>query len=162
MQIEKIFEIMDWEKQHKGPTYYVHVSGQSRTLLEANEKDFALEWGWITQKRFLEKFYDKYYPTSSANRKKLSLWHSLMIKTVAQYEATFAELARFGEPLVFDAKREASMFERGLRLTIWHKLSVLHCKIYEEVYERALFVERDLKETQKYRERKEKKRERKE
>lgn len=81
-------------------------------------------------------------------------------KTVAQDEAKFAELARFGEHCVSDTKRKTRMFERGLKLTIRYRLSALHLQTYKEVYERTMFVKRDIEETQQFRDRRDRERDR--
>ncbi|XP_028110669.1 uncharacterized protein LOC114309174 [Camellia sinensis] len=72
----------------------------------------GLTWG-----RFLELFYDKYFP-QSVRDKKVTEFETLRqgSKTVAEYEAQFAELAQFVPHMVDTDYKKARKFEGGLRV----------------------------------------------
>ncbi|XP_030464237.2 uncharacterized protein LOC115683770 [Syzygium oleosum] len=66
--------------------------------------------------------------------------------TVDQYEAKFVELSRFAPRLVKDKDDNAKRLRDGLRLNIRSKLVPLNLKDYNELYEHAQLVEKDLAE----------------
>ncbi|XP_058108827.1 uncharacterized protein LOC131251850 [Magnolia sinica] len=66
--------------------------------------------------------------------------------TVGQYESKFTELSRFAPFMIQDEARKAKKFERGLRGSIRNKLTPLKLRLYADVVERALMIERDNEE----------------
>lgn len=64
--------------------------------------------------------------------------------TADQYEAKFAELSRFAPKLVKDKDYKAKRFHEGQRHDIWSTLVPLNLKDYNELYERAQQVEKDI------------------
>lgn len=66
--------------------------------------------------------------------------------TVDQYESKFAGLSRFNPKLLEDKEDKAKKFQDGLKPDIGSRLVPLNLKDYNDLYERAQFVERDLAE----------------
>ncbi|XP_028108308.1 uncharacterized protein LOC114307124 [Camellia sinensis] len=65
-------------------------------------------------------------------------------KTVAEYEAQFAELARFAPHMVDTDYRKARKFEGRLRSAILDKVNMLKLPTYVDVLERAVIAEGNL------------------
>lgn len=103
----------------------------------------------ITWKSFVEKFNDKYFLSLIGQQKEVESKTFTQDTNFVQFEAKFAELARFDEHSISDTKRKAH-----IRPTIPAPMSALHLQTYEEVCKRALFLERDLEETEQFQERK--------
>ncbi|XP_028100871.1 uncharacterized protein LOC114300186 [Camellia sinensis] len=61
--------------------------------------------------------------------------------TVAEYEAQFAELARFAPHMVDTDYKKARKFEGGLRTAILDQINVLKLPTYVDVLERAVIAE---------------------
>ncbi|XP_028058842.1 uncharacterized protein LOC114262667 [Camellia sinensis] len=96
----------------------------------------------LTWDRFLELFYDKYFPQSMQD-KKVTEFETLRQgnRTVAEYEAQFAELARFAPHMVDTDYKKARKFEGGLRTAILDQINVLKLPTYVDVSERAVITE---------------------
>ncbi|XP_028106719.1 uncharacterized protein LOC114305792 [Camellia sinensis] len=62
-------------------------------------------------------------------------------RTVAKYEAQFAELARFAPHMVDTDYKKARKFEGGLRTAILDQINVLKLPTYVDVLERAVIAE---------------------
>ncbi|XP_028053613.1 uncharacterized protein LOC114257976 [Camellia sinensis] len=65
-------------------------------------------------------------------------------KTVAEYEAQFAELARFAPHMVDMDYKKARKFEGGLRGAILDRVNILKLPTYVDVLERAVIAERNI------------------
>ncbi|XP_028099061.1 uncharacterized protein LOC114298656 [Camellia sinensis] len=119
---------------------------------------FTLEneaWKWwmltrtvhqgLTWDRFLELFYDKYFPQSIRD-KKVTKFETLRQgnKIVAEYEAQFGELARFAPHMVDMDYKKAHKFERGLRNAILDRVNMLKLPTYVDVLERAVIAKGNL------------------
>ncbi|XP_028123759.1 uncharacterized protein LOC114320884 [Camellia sinensis] len=65
-------------------------------------------------------------------------------KTIAEYEAQFAELARFAPHMVDTDYKKARKFERGLRNAILDKVNMLKLPTYVDVLERAVIAKGNL------------------
>ncbi|XP_028104481.1 uncharacterized protein LOC114303546 [Camellia sinensis] len=139
--IEKLFEVFPCTKVQK-------VQLAAFTL-----EDEARRW-WIltrtvhqglTWDRFLELFYDKYFPQSMRD-KKVTEFETLRqgSKTVAEYDAQFAELARFAPHMVDTDYKKARKFEGGLRSSILDQVNMLKLPTYVDVLERAIIAEGNL------------------
>ncbi|XP_028104273.1 uncharacterized protein LOC114303332 [Camellia sinensis] len=64
--------------------------------------------------------------------------------TVAEYEAQFAELARFAPHMVDTNYKKAQKFEGGLRGAILDRVNMLKLPTYVDVLERAVIAEGNL------------------
>ncbi|XP_028072516.1 uncharacterized protein LOC114274742 [Camellia sinensis] len=65
-------------------------------------------------------------------------------KTVVEYEAQFAKLARFARHMVDTDHKKARKFEGGLRNAILDRINVLKLPTYVDVLERAVMAERNI------------------
>ncbi|XP_028099709.1 uncharacterized protein LOC114299217 [Camellia sinensis] len=97
--IEKLFEVFPCTEAQKVQLAAFTLEDEARRwwmLTRTVHRD--LTWG-----RFLELFYDKYFPQSMRD-KKVTEFETLRQgnKTVAEYEAQFAELARFAPHMVLE------------------------------------------------------------
>ncbi|XP_028091544.1 uncharacterized protein LOC114291857 [Camellia sinensis] len=136
--IEKLFEVFPCTQVQK-------VQLAASTL-----EDEARRWWMLTRTvhqgltwdRFLEPFYDKYFPQSMRG-KKVTEFETLRQgnKTVAEYEAQFAELAQFAPHMVDTEYKKARKFEGGLRGTILDRVNVLKLPTYVDVLERVVIAE---------------------
>ncbi|XP_028118803.1 uncharacterized protein LOC114316338 [Camellia sinensis] len=96
----------------------------------------------LTWDRFLELLYDKYFPQSMRD-KKVTEFETLRQgnKTDAEYEAQFAELARFAPHMLNTDYKKARKFEGGLRGAILDRVNMLMFPTYVDVLERAVIAE---------------------
>ena len=78
--------------------------------------------------------------------------------TVAQYDAEFHRLARFGPSLVTTEKDRAKKFINGLKLTIQKDLAICNIETYSEALDKALRIERSQNQLNQYQESERKKR----
>ncbi|XP_028096473.1 uncharacterized protein LOC114296377 [Camellia sinensis] len=135
--IEKLFEVFPCTEAQK-------VQYAAFTL-----EDEARRWWMLTRTvhqgltwdRFLELFYDKYFPQSMRD-KKVTKFETLRQgnKTVVEYEAQFAELARFVPYMVDMNYKKAQKFEGGLRNTILDPVNMLKLPTYVDVLKRAVIA----------------------
>ncbi|XP_028109694.1 uncharacterized protein LOC114308326 [Camellia sinensis] len=97
------------------------------------------------QKVFLELFYDKYFPQSIRD-KKVTEFETLRQgnKTVVEYEAQFADLARFAPHMVDTDYKKARKFEERLWSAILDRVNMLKLPTYVDVLERAVIAEGNL------------------
>ncbi|XP_028107489.1 uncharacterized protein LOC114306449 [Camellia sinensis] len=136
--IEKLFEVFPCTEIQK-------VQLAAFTL-----EDEARRWWMLTRvmhqgltwDRFLVLFYDKYFPQSMRD-KKVTEFETLRQgnKTVTEYEAQFAELARYAPHMVDTEYKKARKFEGGLRGATLDRVNVLKLPTYVDVLERAVIAE---------------------
>ncbi|XP_028063891.1 uncharacterized protein LOC114267097 [Camellia sinensis] len=133
--IEKLFEVFPCQETQKVLPVTFTLENEARRwwmLIRENNKDI----GWA---RFLEIFYDKYFPQCVRDRKVLEfmeLKKNSMI--VAEYEAKFTELARFAPHMVDTDYKKARHFQGGLRNDILDKVDALKLETYIDVLDRAI------------------------
>ncbi|XP_028090667.1 uncharacterized protein LOC114290859 [Camellia sinensis] len=139
--IEKLFEV------------FPYTEAQKMQLAAFTLEDEARRWWMLTRTVhqgltwdiFLELFYDKYFPQSMRD-KKVTKFETLRQgnKTVAEYEAQFAELAQFAPHMVDTDYKKARKFEWGLRSAILDRVNMLKLPTYVDVLERAVIAERNI------------------
>ncbi|XP_028071743.1 uncharacterized protein LOC114274072 [Camellia sinensis] len=139
--IEKLFEV------------FPCIEAQKVQLAAYTLEDEACRWWMLTRTvhqgltwdRFLELFYDKYFPQSMRD-KKVTEFETLRQgnKTIAEYEAQFAELARFAPHMVDTDYKKVCKFEGGLQSAILDKVNMLKLPTYVDVLERAVIAEGNL------------------
>ncbi|XP_056161867.1 uncharacterized protein LOC130135976 [Syzygium oleosum] len=94
---------------------------------------------------FTETFNGKYFSENAQEQKMaefLRLRQGQM--TVDQYEAEFARLSKFSSKMVEDPLDKARRFRDGLKPDLRSQLILLNMRDYNEIYERAQAVERDM------------------
>ncbi|XP_028122458.1 uncharacterized protein LOC114319629 [Camellia sinensis] len=99
----------------------------------------------VSWARFLEIFYDKYFPQCARDRK-VSEFMELKQNNmaVAEHEAKFTELARFAPHVVDTDYKKARDFEGGLRDDILEKVNVLKLETDIEVLDQAIILEANI------------------
>ncbi|KAL5578342.1 hypothetical protein UlMin_020041 [Ulmus minor] len=97
----------------------------------------------FTWEMFKNEFFNQYFPTS-VRREKEREFSKLEQgnKTVAEYEASFARLAKFAPDLVATEESRARRFEEGLRASIRQAVIPFEIVSYSGVVNKALLVER--------------------
>ncbi|XP_030475505.2 uncharacterized protein LOC115692699 [Syzygium oleosum] len=94
---------------------------------------------------FIEAFNGKFFSESAREQKFaefLRLHQGQM--TVDQYEAEFARLSKFAPRMVEDPVDKARRFRDRLKLDFRNQLILINLRDYNEMYERAQAVERDM------------------
>ncbi|XP_028115964.1 uncharacterized protein LOC114313742 [Camellia sinensis] len=139
--IENLFEIFPCTEAQKVQLAAFTLEDEARRWWMLTR---AVHQG-LTWDRFLELFYDKYFPQSMRD-KKVTEFETLRQgnKTVAEYEAQFAELARFAPHMVDTDYKKARKFEGGLRNAILDRVNMLKLPTYVDVLERAVIAEGNL------------------
>ncbi|XP_028055561.1 uncharacterized protein LOC114259735 [Camellia sinensis] len=127
---------------------------QNVTFATFTFKDDAQEW-WllilekediVTWARFLEVFYEKYFPDSLREQKASEFIHLRQgTMTVAEYESKFTQLARFTTYVILIEARKARKFEAGFDPEIKDRLEVLKLPTYEAVVDQAYITEKGIK-----------------
>ncbi|KAL5554254.1 hypothetical protein UlMin_041655 [Ulmus minor] len=92
---------------------------------------------------FKNEFFNQYFP-KSVRREKERKFSRLEQgnKTVAEYEASFARLAKFAPDLVATEESRAKCFKEGLRASIKQAVIPFEIATYSGVINKALLVER--------------------
>ncbi|XP_028105746.1 uncharacterized protein LOC114304796 [Camellia sinensis] len=127
---------------------------QKVTFATFTFKDDAQEWWLLTLKRedivtwarFLEVFYEKYFPDSLREQKASEFIHLRQgTMTMAEYESKFTQLARFATYVIPTEARKAKKFEARLDPEIKDRLEVLKLPTYAAVVNRAYIAEKGIK-----------------
>ncbi|XP_056161228.1 uncharacterized protein LOC130135640 [Syzygium oleosum] len=129
------------------------------TLAVYQLQDNANDWWKATRERifpvgtvpnwtgFVDAFNGKYFSESAQEQKMaefLRLRQNQM--TVDQYEAEFARLSKFAPRMVENPLDKARRFRDGLKPELRSRLIPLNLRDYNELYERAQMIERDMTE----------------
>ncbi|XP_028118063.1 uncharacterized protein LOC114315649 [Camellia sinensis] len=136
--IEKLFQVVPCLETQKALLATFTLKDEVKRwwmLICESNKDI----GWA---RFLEIFYNKYFPQCVRDRKVsefMELKQNNM--TVAEYEAKFTKVARFAPHMVDTDYKKLRHFERGLRDDILEKVNVLKLETYIEVLDQAIISE---------------------
>ncbi|XP_028100951.1 uncharacterized protein LOC114300283, partial [Camellia sinensis] len=127
---------------------------QQVTFVTFTFKDNAQEW-WLltlakeeitTWERFLEVFYEKYFPDSLREQKASEFIHLKQgTMMVAEYESKFTQLAGFAIYVIPTETRKARKFEAGLDAGIQDRLEVLKLPTYAEVVDRVYIAKKGIK-----------------
>ena len=72
--------------------------------------------------------------------------------TMVEYNAKFVELSRNAPHIVSMKSHKARKFKARLRWNICNKVEILQLATYQEVFQRAIIIERVLNESYQYRE----------
>ncbi|XP_028057791.1 uncharacterized protein LOC114261691 [Camellia sinensis] len=136
--IEKLFEVFPYTKAQKLQLAAFTLEDEARRWWMLTRTVYQ----GLTRNRFLELFYDKYF-SQSMRDKKVTEFETLRQgnKTVAEYKAQFAELARFVPHMVDTEYKKARKFEGGLRNAILDRVNMLKLPTYVDVLERAVIAE---------------------
>ena len=139
--IEKLFEVFPCSDTQKVLLATFMLEDEARRwwmLMRENHRGVD----WV---KFLEIFYDKYFPQCVRDRKVaefMELKQDSM--TVAEYEAKFTELARFAPHVIDTDYKKARHFEGGLRSDILERVNVLKLETYIGVLDQAIISEANI------------------
>ncbi|XP_028109744.1 uncharacterized protein LOC114308371 [Camellia sinensis] len=136
--IEKLFEVFPCTEAQKVQLAAFTIEDEARRWwMPTGTAHPGLTWA-----RFLELFYEKYFPQCMQD-KKVTKFETLRqgSRTVVEYEAQFVELARVAPHMVDTDYKKAIKFEGGLRIAIHDWINVLKLPTYVDVLERAVINE---------------------
>ncbi|XP_028055936.1 uncharacterized protein LOC114260078 [Camellia sinensis] len=140
--MEKIFRALPCTERQKVTfaTFTFKDDAQEWWLLTLEKEDIVT---WV---RFLEVFYEKYFPDSLWEQKVSEFIHLRQgTMTVAEYESKFTQLVRFATYVIPTEARKVRKFEAGLDPEIKDRLEVLKLPIYAAVIDRAYIAEKRIK-----------------
>ncbi|KAI3974354.1 hypothetical protein MKX01_031023, partial [Papaver californicum] len=142
-KFEKIFTFLEVNDEDKLTLAVYKLEGDATrwwkmTYRSRNDNQFS----WF---QFRLEFLNKYFPQTARNPRMIEfvqLTHRNM--TVAQYQAKFEELSRFGPHLIDDEAMKTYKFKEGLRTSIKSRMSIFKITSYDEIVYRAMIVDRYL------------------
>ncbi|XP_030442425.2 uncharacterized protein LOC115664665 [Syzygium oleosum] len=146
-ELQKIFELLRCSEEEKVNLALFQLQGNASHWWKAMKETVFSENTAVTWNAFVETFNGKYF-SECARDKKMQEFLQLRQNnlTVDQYEAKFAQLSRYAPRLIEDPVHKAKRFRDGLKPDIRSQLVPLNLKNYNEIYERAQLIEKDLLE----------------
>ncbi|XP_074347317.1 uncharacterized protein LOC141686162 [Apium graveolens] len=155
-EMEKAFGLLGSNEQQKVTLAVYQLQGNAYDwwLMEKRKNETAKNveenpepYTWAKFKKALE---DKYFPRTVRLQKVRDFIRLQQGKrTVIQYEAEFAKLAKYASTLVVDESSRARRLEEGLRSEIRNSVASFELQTYEAVLNKALVIERGLEESEK-------------
>ena len=142
--MEKLFDATQCPDKWKVNFAVFYLKGQA-DLWWKTIKDMQKEsdFGW---EKLKEALRNQFYPQSLRLQMEDEFIHLKQRNmTVLEYAVKFNELARFAPDLVSTDRQRMSRFEGGLNLDLQEKLSTYISSSYQELYDRAINVERKTK-----------------
>lgn len=143
-EIKKIFKVMSCTETQRVKLAAYMLKGESHRWWNLKEKAEP-EMSW---KRFVEVFKEKYIPQAIKDAKCSEFLNlkQRVPKSVADYEAEFTNLSKYGSHVIDTDVRKARKFEDGLLPEIRFVVRPLRLPTYADVVDRALLVEQGLEE----------------
>ncbi|XP_056175905.1 uncharacterized protein LOC130140480 [Syzygium oleosum] len=146
-ELEKGFALLRCSEEEKVTLAVYQLQGNASTWWEATQRRVFPEGtvpGWNA---FVELFNGKYF-SDCARERKMAEFQQLHQNhlSVDQYEARLAELSKYAPRLVEEPIDKARRFRDGLKPEIKDQLVPLNLKNYDELYERAQLIERNMTE----------------
>nr|CAD1820642.1 unnamed protein product [Ananas comosus var. bracteatus] len=122
---------------------YCRLIEDAQIWWQKAKKSRGLDTSSITWEEFREIVFMEYFPDSD-RRKMKEDFRKLRQgnRSVREYEREFTHLVNYVPGMVHTDRDRADYFERGLRPEIFKIISALKLKSFEEVLDRALWVER--------------------
>ncbi|XP_030461760.1 uncharacterized protein LOC115681827 [Syzygium oleosum] len=146
-ELEKAFALLRCTEEEKVTLVVYQLQGNANDWWKATRgrvfpTDTTQNWT-----AFTEAFNGKYFSESAQVQKMAEFLRLRQGKmTVDQYEAEFARLSKFALKMVDDPLDKARRFLDGLKLELRSQLIMLNLRDYNELYEWAQAVERDMME----------------
>lgn len=148
--IEVIFDYMRIEDANKITYDIFMLKKETRTWWEGAR--LAVNIAELTQDRFKQIFYDKYFTRDA---------HSLKVKefmelkqdkmSVCDYIHKFKDICRYVPYIAQNNQEKIDHFLRGLNPTIWRNICMSSATEFMEIVNKALTVDQDEKEITKLR-----------
>ncbi|XP_056166346.1 uncharacterized protein LOC130137872 [Syzygium oleosum] len=144
-ELEKAFEVLGCTDEEKVTLAVYQLQENANDWWKATRGMIFSNGTARTWAMFVEAFNDKYF-SKSAREQKLSEFMRLHQgqRTVDQYEAEFARLSKFAPKMVEDPLDRARRFRDGLEPDFRSQMIPLNLRGYNEIYDRAQAIERDL------------------
>ncbi|XP_074374347.1 uncharacterized protein LOC141714744 [Apium graveolens] len=152
-EMEKAFELLGSNDEQKVTVAVYQLQGsafdwwlmekrKNEANAEANQKPYLWE-------RFKKALEDKYFlRTTRLQKERDFIRLEQGGKSVTEYEAEFAKLAKYAPTLVADEASRARMLEEGFRSNIRLGVAPFELQTYEAVLNKALVIERGLVESE--------------
>lgn len=141
-EIEKTFSVLQCSDIDKVSHAAYMLQGDAHDwwlMVKRQHEDNTTPFTW---KMFQDAFYTKYFPKSVRQEKeKEFIQLKQHNKTVADYEAEFARLAKFAPAMVTTEESRVRRFEEGLMPRIKEQVIPFELTKYGDVVSKALLVE---------------------
>ncbi|XP_030519557.2 uncharacterized protein LOC115733021 [Rhodamnia argentea] len=146
-ELEKAFASSRCTEEDKVTLAVYQLRGNASTWWRAS-KDRVFPEGTVPAwNAFVETFNGKYFSDNAREQKMVEFLRPRRNHlSVDEYEARFAELSKYTPRMIEDPVDRARRFRDGLKPEIKSVLVPLNPKDYDDLYERAQMVERDLAE----------------
>ena len=144
-ELEKAFDVLGCTDEEKVTLAVYQLQGNASDWWRANRERVFPAGTAQTWEMFVEVFNNKYF-SESAQEQKLAEFMRLRQgqRTVDQYEAEFTRLSKFAPRMVEDPRDRARRFRDGLRPDLRSQMISLNLRGYNEIYDRAQAIDRDL------------------
>ncbi|XP_030456708.1 uncharacterized protein LOC115677664 [Syzygium oleosum] len=146
-ELEKGFAVLRCSEEEKVMLAVYQLQGNASTWWEATQRRVFLKGtvpGWNA---FVEAFNGKYFSDCTKEQKMVEFQQFRQNHlSIDQYEAKLAELSKYAPRLVKNPIDKARRFRDGLKLEIKDQPVPLKLKDYDELYERAQLIERNIAE----------------
>ncbi|XP_038987026.1 uncharacterized protein LOC103699180 [Phoenix dactylifera] len=152
-EIEEMYDALQFPEEVKVKLAVPMLRGNAKFWWIAMKAAVQGNGEQLTWEEFKDKFYNQYFPQSMRLVKQnefLALKQTENM-TVLEYASKFNELGRFCPQFMEEEISKANRFEQGLRYGIRSRLAVLIFTSYQDVLERALKLEAELKRSEKER-----------
>ncbi|XP_008801794.2 uncharacterized protein LOC103715813 [Phoenix dactylifera] len=152
-EIEEMYDALQFLEEVKVKLAVPMLRGNAKFWWIAMKAAVQGKGEQLTWEEFNGKFYNQYFPQSVRLVKQnefLALKQTENM-TVLEYTSKFNELGRFCPQFMEDEISKANKFEQGLIYGIRSRLAVLIFTSYQDVLERALKLEAELKRSEKER-----------
>lgn len=142
--MEKLFDATQCPDKWKVNFAVFYLKGQADLWWKtAREMQNQPGFGWEGLK---EAMRNQFYPQSLQLQMESEFIHLRQRgMSVLEYAVKFNELARFAPDLVSTDRQRMNRFEGGLNLDLQERLAANMSKSYQELYDRAINVERKMK-----------------
>ncbi|XP_048128413.1 uncharacterized protein LOC125312839 [Rhodamnia argentea] len=146
-ELEKIFAPLRCTEEDKVTLAVYRLRGNANTWWEASRGRIFPEGTVLVWNAFVEAFNGKCF-SDCAGEQKMNEFMRLRQNqmSVDRYEAKFAELSRYALRMVENPVDKARRFRDGLKPKLKDRLVFLNPKDYNEQYERAHRIERNMTE----------------
>ena len=147
-ELDKIFKTMMCPEEYKvGLATHLFTGEADHWWDSVKPSETEEQTNPLTWEMLKEKMNEQYYPRDVQRAKELEFSHLKQGNmTVMEYGAKFIELSRFGRHLIDSEQRKVDRFEDGLELGIRTALSSQIFNKYQDIYQRAIRVEKVLNE----------------
>ncbi|XP_057246903.1 uncharacterized protein LOC130589595 [Beta vulgaris subsp. vulgaris] len=142
--MEKLFDVTQCPEKWKVNFAVFYLKGQADLWWKtAKEMQSQPGFGWENLKGVMR---NQFYPQSLQLKLESEFIHlKQRSMSVLEYAVIFNELARFAPDLVSTDRQRMNRFEEGLNLDLQEKLAAHMSTSFQELYDRAINVERKSK-----------------